>query len=445
MAPFRSLSANELQARRDKLIAALDAIRAEKLGLDLTRGKPAPDQLDLSMAMDSILDGFYLLQDGTDVRNYGGLRGIPEARAFGAEILGTSPDQVLAGGPSSLTLMYNYVHFAMHFGASRFGEKSIGEKGVDGSGQSWRSEAQAAGSNIKFLCPVPGYDRHFAICELMDIDMINVPVIEGGPDMDQVEALIDADPLIKGIWCVPKYSNPTGHTYSSATVKRLAALSKRAGPNFRVIWDNAYVVHHLSADEDQLASVYTAADEAGTADSVISFASTSKITYAGAGISFMAASEANLAPFEAFLGVQMVGFDKVNQLRHVRFLKDKETLAQHMQAHRRLLEPKFEMVQSVLTRELAGKDIATWTDPQGGYFVSLDTQPGVAGATVALAESVGVKLTPAGATFPHGRDPEDKNIRIAPTFPSIDALAKALSVLTVCLQLSTIDHLLASS
>lgn len=421
------LSKDELKALQDDLSGQYCAIKAEGLSLDLTRGKPAPDQLDLSNELDGILGGFYLLQDGTDVRNYGGILGIPEARALGAGMLGLPPAQVMAGGNSSLTLMYLYINF-MQLYADR----------------SWQEEAARVGRTLKFLCPVPGYDRHFTICQHFGIEMITVPLIDGGPDMDQVEQLVKHDPLIKGIWCVPKYSNPTGHTYSAETVSRMANLPKLAGDNFRIMWDNAYVVHHLSDKPDELANLMDLATQAGTQDCVVMLASTSKITFAGAGVAFLGASEANLARFEKFLSASVIGFDKVNQLRHVRFLKDAETLASHMNKHKAILKPKFELVQSTLAGRLAGKGVASWTNPAGGYFVSLDTLPGLAGETVQLAAQAGVKLTPAGATFPYGIDPEDTNIRIAPTFPSMPQLKKALEVLALCVQLASVNKLLGN-
>ncbi|MCB1692670.1 MAG: aminotransferase class I/II-fold pyridoxal phosphate-dependent enzyme [Pseudomonadales bacterium] len=419
------LSSQQLAARKAELESALDDIRSQKLSLDLTRGKPASDQLDLSNALDGILEGFYLLQDGTDVRNYGGILGIPEARALGAAILDLAPEQVLAGGNSSLTLMYQYMDFMTGFASP-----------------CWRDEAVQAGSRLKFLCPVPGYDRHFTICEQLGIEMIPVPLTGRGPDMDLVESLVAADPLVKGIWCVPKYSNPSGETYDDETVKRIAALPKRAGAGFRVMWDNAYVVHHLSDTPDQLASIMELASREGTEDNIVLLASTSKITFAGAGVAFLGASVTNLKAFEKYLSASVIGYDKVNQLRHVRFLRDMDTLSRHMEKHRALIQPKFDKVEAVLESKLGGKGIATWTRPAGGYFVSLDTMAGIASEVVRMAAGVGVKLTPAGATWPYGVDPEDRNIRIAPTFPSLAQLEKALLVFVVCVELCAVNKLL---
>ncbi|MCH8256876.1 MAG: aminotransferase class I/II-fold pyridoxal phosphate-dependent enzyme [Proteobacteria bacterium] len=419
---LRDLSEDELKARQSELKAVYDQFKESRLSLDLTRGKPSTEQLDLSNDLDGILEGFFLLQDGTDVRNYGGILGIPEARQLGADILSLQPSQVLVGGNSSLTLMYNLIAHMI---------------------PEWQGEKQASNSKVKFICPVPGYDRHFTICESFDIEMINVNFLPSGPDMETIEELVARDPMIKGIWCVPKYSNPSGHSYDEDTVKRFAKLGNLAGADFRIMWDNAYVAHHLTDKPVRLPDLMALAQEAGTEDSVVMFASTSKVTFAGAGISFLGTSEKNLKAFEKFLVPQVISFDKVNQLRHVRFLKDLDTLAAHMNKHRALLEPKFEMVQKKLQAAVGDKDIAEWTRPDGGYFISLNTLPGIASVVVELAASAGVKLTPAGATFPYGLDPENRNIRVAPTFPSLEDLEKALDVFVVCLELASLNRLLA--
>jgi len=399
---------SELQARYDSYIDA-------GLKLDLTRGKPAAEQLDLSNELDGILGGFYLLQDGTDVRNYGGILGIPEARQLGADILNVQANQIMVGGNSSLTLVYQFVNHKL---------KSWGEAG------------------IKFLCPVPGYDRHFTICEQFGIEMIPVPLHSEGPDMDTIENLVATDLTIKGIWCVPKYSNPTGQTYSNDIVNRFARLPQIASQDFQIFWDNAYVVHDLVESGDKLANLFEAAEKAETADSIVILGSTSKITFAGAGISFLAASEAQLKDFEGYLSAQTIGFDKVNQLRHVRFLKDNDGIRAHMARHRTIIKPKFDLVLKKLEDNLAGKDIATWTSPKGGYFISLDTDRSIASEVIAMAGTAGVKLTPAGATYPYGNDPENRNIRIAPTYPTIDELSQAMDVFVTCAELaSTNDEL----
>ena len=413
---------DELIARQAELETEYAVFKMTGLSLDLTRGKPSPEQLDLSNGLDGVLEGFFLLQDGTDVRNYGGILGIPEARQLGADILSLQPSQVLVGGNSSLTLMYNLITHMM---------------------PQWQSQAQASNSKVKFICPVPGYDRHFTICKFFDIEMINVSFLPSGPDMETIEELVANDPMIKGIWCVPKYSNPSGHSYDEDTVKRFAKLGNLAGENFRIMWDNAYVAHHLTDKPARLNDLMALARDAGTEDSVVMFASTSKVTFAGAGISFLGTSEKNLNAFEKFLVPQVISFDKVNQLRHVRFLKDLNNLTAHMNKHRTLLKPKFDLVQKKLQAAIGDKDIAEWNSPDGGYFISLNTLPGIASVVVDLAAAAGVKLTPAGATYPYGLDPENRNIRIAPTFPSLEDLEKALDVFVVCLELASLNSLLA--
>ena len=413
---------DELIARQAELETEYAVFKMTGLSLDLTRGKPSPEQLDLSNGLDGVLEGFFLLQDGTDVRNYGGILGIPEARQLGADILSLQPSQVLVGGNSSLTLMYNLITHMV---------------------PQWQSQAQASNSKVKFICPVPGYDRHFTICEFFDIEMINVSFLPPGPDMETIEELVANDPMIKGIWCVPKYSNPSGHSYDEDTVKRFAKLGNLAGENFRIMWDNAYVAHHLTDKPARLNDLMALARDAGTEDSVVMFASTSKVTFAGAGISFLGTSEKNLNAFEKFLVPQVISFDKVNQLRHVRFLKDLNNLTAHMNKHRTLLKPKFDLVQKKLQAAIGDKDIAEWNSPDGGYFISLNTLPGIASVVVDLAAAAGVKLTPAGATYPYGLDPENRNIRIAPTFPSLEDLEKALDVFVVCLELASLNSLLA--
>ena len=400
------------RARQSELQDIFDTYIDAGLRLDLTRGKPAAEQLDLSNDLDGILEGFYLLQDGTDVRNYGGILGIPEARQLGAEFMRAKSEQVMVGGNSSLNLMYQYVeHMMAHWG----------------------------GEPVKFLCPVPGYDRHFTICEHFDIEMITVPLNDDGPDMQQVKELVSQDAAIKGIWCVPKYSNPTGNTYSKEVVEQFAEIPKVAGDNFRVFWDNAYAVHDLVEQGDELPSLMTAAEKAGTTDSIVMLGSTSKVTFAGAGISFLATSTSQLAAFEKFLSDQMIGFDKVNQLRHVRFLKDSDGIKAHMAKHRDIIKPKFDLVLNKLEEHLAGKNMASWNSPRGGYFISLDTRPGLATIIISMAADAGVKLTPAGATFPYGKDPENTNIRLAPTFPGLAELESAVDVFVTCVELASLN------
>jgi len=419
---WSGLSTDKLEALSSKLHSQYDEFKSHNLNLDLTRGKPASEQLDLANALDGILAGFYLLQDGTDVRNYGGLLGIPEARKLGGELLDLPSDEIMVGGNSSLTLMFQYLAHMIK--------------------TSWQAEADKKGEKVKFLCPVPGYDRHFAICEHFDIEMININMNHDGPDMEAVLEHIKNDPMIKGIWCVPKYANPGGQTYSKTVVNKMAELNANTPNDFRIMWDNAYAVHHLSDTEDKLSSLMDAVKKLGGENKVIYLGSTSKITFAGAGISFIGMSETNLKHFEKYLSASMIGADKVNQLRHVQFLKDGSGIREHMNKHKAIIKPRFELVDQILQDALGGKEIANWTKPNGGYFVSLNTLPGLANEIVKLAGEIGVKLTPAGATFPYGQDPEDQNIRIAPTYPSLSALEQALKAFVVCLQLVTVDSLI---
>ncbi len=414
-------STEQLREWESALSAEYQQHQAAGLSLDLTRGKPSGEQLSLS---DSILDvlGSDLSNEGNiDLRNYGGLDGLAECKRLFAPVLDVAEDEILIGGNSSLTLMYFAVLFASQMG---FGEL----------GQAWKS----GGKPAKFLCPVPGYDRHFAVCEHLGIDMIPVAMNDCGPDMDQVEALIKADTSIKGIWCVPRFSNPTGIVYSDDVVERIAKLANIAGSNFRVFWDNAYAVHSLSDSAPQLSSLMAAARKAGTEDSVYLFGSTSKITYAGAGVAFVGMSTANLKAFKAHLGMTQIGPDKVNQLRHARLLKDAEGLAEHMRQHAAVLKPRFDIVLKHLNEGIGDSGLLSWTAPEGGYFISVDTLPGLAKQVVAMAADAGVKLTPAGATFPYGKDPEDRNIRIAPSVPSLDEIDRAMQVFVNCVKLASV-------
>jgi len=392
--------------------------------LDLTRGKPGPEQLDLADEMEGQLKGKMISLDGIDLRNYGGQDGIPEARKLGAEIMGLSESEVICQDNSSLMLMYLYVLHAYYHGSN-------------GTDSAWNSQGK-----VKFLAPVPGYDRHFAICEELGISMINVKMLDDGPDMDEVEDLVSKDPMIKGMWCVPKYSNPTGCIYSEHVVERIAALGKISGPNFRVIWDNAYGVHDLFENPKKLANVMDYCRRHGTEDNLILTASTSKITCAGAGISFLGASERNLNHFRKRLKVMSIGPNKLNQQRHLLFLKNIEGVRAHMKRHAMILRPKFAIVQKHLEEGLGDKEMGNWHNPEGGYFVSFDSIPGLATEIVSLAGEVGVKLTPAGATFPYGKDPDDKNIRLAPTFPSLDDLDQAMQVFVTCVQLASVQSIL---
>ena len=401
-------------SERSDLEARYLALKGANLALDLTRGKPAADQLDLSNALDGILAGDFRAEDGTDVRNYGNLRGLPEARALGARLLDVEPGEVMAGGNASLTIMFFVLDAAMNAGLR---------------GAPWRESGPA-----KAICPVPGYDRHFVVAEAVGMDLVSVPMTDDGPDMDVVEDLVANDPAIRCIWCVPKYSNPTGCIYSPDTVRRLATLPSKAAGSFLVLWDNAYAVHDFHSPPRPLTPILPLAKAARTADSIAMFASTSKVTFSGGGIAFLGGSENFLAAMDARLSTFMIGPDKVNQLRHVRFLGDR--LEEHMRAHADLARPKFEAVQRGLDRGLAGTGLATWTKPEGGYFVSVDTVPGLAKSVVALAAELGVALTPAGATFPRGEDPEARNNRLAPTFATLEEVDAGVDVFTLCVRLA---------
>lgn len=393
------------------------------LNLDLTRGKPSSEQLSLSDALDGILIHQYTDSTGTDLRNYGGLDGIPEAKKLFASMIGVKAEEMLVGGNSSLTMMYFAAQSAMYHG-------------VSDQDSAWVNEEQA----IKFLAPVPGYDRHFSICEHLGIELIPVPMDDNGPDMDLAEQLVKADSSIKGIWCVPRFSNPTGVVYSDEVVRRIAMLANHAGPNFRVFWDNAYAVHALKDDAQPIANIMDCCRDAGTEDSVYLFGSTSKITFAGAGVAFMASSPRNLQTIKKHLGFMSIGPDKINQLRHVKFLTENNTLTKHMASHAAIMQPRFTAVIDTLKRELGETGMGSWTEPDGGYFISFDSLPGLAQDIIKRAADAGVKLTPAGATFPYGNDPNDTNIRIAPTFPSVDEVQQAIDVFVLCVKLASVNQ-----
>ena len=396
-----------------------EALSRRNLQLDMTRGKPAPEQLDLSDGILGVVGpGDCIGSDGTDYRNYGILTGIPEAKAFFAAYMEVEPDNIIVGGNSSLTMMYDAIAGAVLFG-------------VPGGRGPWRDQ-----ESVKFLCPVPGYDRHFAVCERLELEMVTVEMKDDGPDMDAVEALVAEDEGIKGIWCVPKYSNPTGIVYSDAVVDRLASM-KTAAPDFRIIWDNAYAYHHLGSGPASVKHILKACNEAGTPDRPFLFGSTSKITYAGAGVAMLAASPDNIADATKKLFYASIGPDKINQLRHVRFFGDLDGLIAHMDRQAAIVAPKFAAVDGALEGHLAGKGIATWTKPEGGYFVSVDLVDGCAAEVVRLAGEVGVKLTPAGATYPLGRDPRDYNLRLAPTMPSVSEVEQAMEVFCACVELAS--------
>lgn len=406
-----------MSANIASLRAEYDAARAQKLALDMTRGKPCPEQLDLAAGILEIRD--YKAADGTDCRNYGVLEGLPEARALFAELLEVEPAEVIVGGNSSLALMHDAIVQGLL-------------KGVPDS-PPW-----TAGGAVKFLCPSPGYDRHFFICERYGIEMIPVEWRDDGPDMDAVERHLQSDARIKGMWIVPRYNNPTGAVCSASVVERLAQMA--APPDFRIFWDNAYAVHHLVDDPPPLANLLRACKAAGNPDRVLTFASTSKISFAGAGVSAVAASPTNIRHLLAGLGIQTIGHDKLNQLRHVKFFKDAAGVAAHMRKHAAILKPKFEAVTSILEQRLGGKGIASWTDPKGGYFISLDVADGCATRVVKLADEAGVKLTKAGAAFPYGKDPRDRNIRLAPSFPGPQAIRQAIELVALCVELAAAER-----
>jgi DNA-binding transcriptional MocR family regulator len=421
---FLSLGRDELQAQHELQSRNYAELQAKSLKLDLTRGKPSPAQLDLSNALLSLPGEDFRDGDGTDTRNYGGLHGLPELRAIFSELLGIPVPNLIAGNNASLELMHDVVTYSMLHG------------GVD-SAQPWTKEP-----SVKFLCPSPGYDRHFAITETLGIEMITVPMREEGPDVDLIEELVASDPAIKGMWCVPVYSNPTGVTFSWETVRRLVQM-QTAASDFRLMWDNAYPVHTLTHDFVQQVDVLGLAEAAGNPNRPLVFSSTSKITFAGAGVSFFAGSLGNIAWYLQYAGKKSIGPDKVNQLRHLRFFGDADGVRLQMQRHQELLAPKFALVQEILEDRLGESKVASWTDPKGGYFVSLDVLPGTAKRTVALAKDAGIAVTEAGSAFPYRKDPEDKNIRIAPSFPGLPELRDAIDGLATCALLSATESLLA--
>jgi DNA-binding transcriptional MocR family regulator len=425
MTNLKSTNNSELQKHYSNLSQNYEQLRAQKLKLDMSRGKPCTAQLNLSAKLMTCLgEDDYKSIDGSDCRNYGGLDGIPEAKVFFSSLLETNPQEIIIGGNSSLTMMHDLLSRAMLHGLPE-------------SEMPWSKLPQ-----VKFICPSPGYDRHFAICEHLGIEMLTVNYLDDGPDMDLVEQLVATDPAIKGIWCVPKYSNPTGITYSDAVVKRLAAMPTKA-KDFRLFWDNAYVIHHLTNTPDPLLNILDVCNEVGHPDRVFEFTSTSKIGFPGSGIAMLASSPANITWLKKQLTIQTIGPDKLNQLRHIRFFKEFSGIEQHMKKHAAIIKPKFDLVLEILESELGDKSLASWSKPQGGYFISLDTLPGCAQKVVAKAAAAGVMLTPAGATFPYGKDPEDKNIRLSPTFPPLSELKQAMELVVLCVQLVSVEQELA--
>jgi DNA-binding transcriptional MocR family regulator len=425
MVSFQSLGRDELVAQHELQRRSYADLQAKHLHLDLTRGKPSPQQLDLSNALLSLPGVDYRDGDGTDTRNYGGLHGLPELRAIFGELLGIPVPNLIAGNNASLEMMHDVVVFSLLHG------------GVD-SPRPWKDEPA-----VKFLCPSPGYDRHFAITESLDIEMITIPMREDGPDVDLIEELVAADPAIKGMWTVPVFANPTGVTYSWETVRRLVQM-RTAANDFRLFWDNAYAVHTLTHDFVRQIDVLGLAAAAGNPNRPLVFASTSKITFAGAGVSFFGGSLGNIAWYLQYAGKKSIGPDKVNQLRHLRFFGDADGVRLQMQRHQQLLAPKFALVLEILEDRLGESKIASWSEPKGGYFISLDVLHGTARRTVSLAKDAGIAVTEAGASFPYRKDPEDKNIRIAPTFPSMPNLRDAIDGLATCALLAATESLLKS-
>ena len=425
MKAYQELSKEELLTLQSSLQKEFEDAKGKGLKLDMSRGKPAVSQLMMGMdIMDTLTsESDMKSEEGVDVRNYGGMDGIAEAKRLMADIMGVDPSQVIVFGNASLSIMYDTV------------SRSV-THGVMGSTPWCKLD------KVKFLCPAPGYDRHFAITQHFGIEMITVPMLPTGPDMDMVEELVSNDESIKGIWCVPKYSNPQGYSYSDETVRRFANL-KPAAKDFRIYWDNAYAVHHLYEDrQDEILEILSECEKAGNPDMVFAFCSTSKISFSGAGIAAMAASKANLDFVKKSMTIQTIGYDKINQLRHVRYFKDIQGIREHMRKHADLLRPKFEAVQDVLDKELSGLGIGSWTKPNGGYFISFQTMDGCAKAIVAKCKEAGVVLTNAGATYPYGIDPKDSNIRIAPSFPTPEEMAVATDLFVLCVKLVSVEKLL---
>ena len=420
---YTELSKKELQTLEASLVSEYEAYKAKGLSLDLSRGKPAADQLDITNDMLK-MPHVTKSEKGLDCRNYGEPYGLPEMRTFFAELTGVPADNIVIGGNSSLNMMYDTLSRAMLFG-------------VADSARPWCREPE-----LKFLCPCPGYDRHFGVTETLGFQLVSVPMTATGPDMDAVETLVKSDPAIKGIWCVPKYSNPTGVTYSDETVRRLVSM-KTAAPDFRIMWDNAYFVHQIYGEGDFLLDIFEEAKKHGNENRVFYFTSTSKITFPGGGVAMMAASDANLAIIKPLIAAQTIGHDKLNQLRHLEFLRDADGVRAQMKKQAELIRPKFDLLLESLDEELRETGIAEWSEPNGGYFVSLDVMPGCAKEVFRLAKEAGVTLTGVGATFPYGIDPQDSNLRLAPTYPSLDDLRPAVAILIVAIKLASVRKILS--
>ncbi len=415
-----NMTTSQMEIAYKDALAAFEGWKARNLKLNMARGKPSKAQLDIvSDILTTLTDPADCIVDGIDARNYGELSGLPCAKAFWADVLGCKASEVFVGGAASLTLMYDLIAKAY-------------SHGLKNSPKPWCREEK-----VKFLCPAPGYDRHFRITESFGAELITIPMDDNGPDMDMIEELVK-DASVKGIWCVPKYSNPSGIIYSDEVISRFANL-KAAAPDFTIMWDNAYCVHEFEGEFVPFQDIISLCREAGNPDMVYEFASTSKITYPGAGISVMASSEGNIKYIQKLLGVQMISYDKVNQLRHVKYLQDKEHTLALMKRHSEIMAPKFRTVLEILDREIAPLEFAKWNKPKGGYFVSLDTMPGTAKRALALCAEAGVVMTDAGATYPYGIDPQDSNIRIAPSLPPIAELEQAMEVFCLCLKIAAFE------
>ena len=418
------MSKEQLISFKNETEALYNDFKAQGLCLNMSRGNPCKEQLDLSLDMLNVFDdGKFMSESGNDVRNYGLLDGIPEAKEFFSDMIGVNNDEIIIFGNSSLNAMYFAVQLAYN-------------KGVLG-GTPWSQSGK-----LKFLCPVPGYDRHFKVTEFFGFEMINIPMTPTGPDMDMIEKLVAEDDSIKGIWCVPQYSNPQGISYSDETVKRFAAL-KPAAKHFRIFWDNAYCIHHLTESPKPILNILDEAKKVGNEDIVYIFGSTSKITFPGAGVAVMGASKRNIDDLKKALGISIISYDKMNQFRHVKYFGTFANMCEHMKKHMNIIAPKFKLVCDVLKKEIAPLGIGSWTEPEGGYFISFDAMNGCAKRIVQLCSEAGVTLTGAGATFPYGIDPDDKNIRIAPTYPPIEDLAKALELFVICVKLASAEKMLS--
>ncbi len=423
---LESMSKQELAQFKSDVQKEYDSYKSLGLKLNMARGKPSNDQLALSMPMLDVINSANASDISADYFNYGGIDGISEAKELFAPMLGVTPDDVIVFGNSSLNIMFDTVSRCYNFGASA-------------DSKPWKDCGK-----IKWLCPVPGYDRHFGVTETFGIEMINVPMNSDGPDMDMIEKLVSEDDSIKGMWCVPKYSNPTGITYSDEVVKRLANLSPAAG-DFRIFWDNAYCIHHLTDTPDELLNIFEELKKNGKEDMIYMFASTSKITFPGSGVALLAASQANLKHIRSIMAMQTIGHDKLNMLRHVKFFGSFDNLLAHMDKHKALLAPRFNIVTDTLEKEIEELGIGSWIKPNGGYFVSFDSLPGCAKRIVELCKEAGVVLTGAGATYPYGKDPEDKNIRISPSFPSTEELQKAMDIFVCAVKLASAEKLSKSA